>query len=154
MLLPCTTEWNVCKAYSIYLFCANFIIQESDPRVYKLNNAVRIQITWCHIYFSQFCSDIMEELDTLLPLALACRDDSLQEIRANFVEACSKVATAVLARLEEKSKDVPSKAPLQNLYAALSTAIYVFQHFTMYSNLMRENSKKWVPFTCNNLIQM
>ncbi|KAK4815547.1 hypothetical protein QYF61_003639, partial [Mycteria americana] len=89
-----------------------------------------------------FCSDIMEELDTLLPLALACRDDSLQEIRANFVEACSKVATAVLARLEEKSKDVPSKAPLQDLYAALSTAIYVFQHLTMYSNLMRETSKK------------
>uniref|UniRef100_A0A8B9HYN8 KIAA0825 n=3 Tax=Anser TaxID=8842 RepID=A0A8B9HYN8_9AVES len=91
---------------------------------------------------AKFCSDIMEELDTLLPLALACRDDSLQEIRANFIEACSKVATAVLARLEEKSKDVPSKAPPQNLYAALSTAIYVFQHFTMYSNLMRENSKK------------
>uniref|UniRef100_A0A8D0FAE3 KIAA0825 n=1 Tax=Strix occidentalis caurina TaxID=311401 RepID=A0A8D0FAE3_STROC len=91
---------------------------------------------------AKFCSDIMEELDTLLPLALACRDDSLQEIRANFVEACSKVATAVLARLEEKSKDVPSKAPLQDLYAVLSTAIYVFQHFTMYSNLMRETSKK------------
>ncbi|KAM6229961.1 uncharacterized protein KIAA0825 homolog isoform 1-T2 [Porphyrio hochstetteri] len=91
---------------------------------------------------AKFCSDIMEELDTLLPLALACRDDSLQEIRANFVKACSKVATAVLARLEEKSKDVPSKAPLQDLYAALSTAIYVFQHFTMYSNLMRERSKK------------
>ncbi|XP_027564549.1 uncharacterized protein KIAA0825 homolog isoform X5 [Neopelma chrysocephalum] len=90
---------------------------------------------------AKFCSDILEELDTLLPLALACRDDSLQEIRANFVEACSKVATAVLARLEEKSKDVPSKAPLQDLCAALSTAIYVFQHFTMYSNLMRETSK-------------
>ncbi|XP_031413224.1 LOW QUALITY PROTEIN: uncharacterized protein KIAA0825 homolog [Meleagris gallopavo] len=91
---------------------------------------------------AKFCSDIMGELDTLLPLALACRDDSLQEIRANFVEACSKVATAVLARLEEKSEDVPSKAPLQNLYAALSTAIYVYQHFTTYSNLMRESSKK------------
>ncbi|KAM6289377.1 uncharacterized protein KIAA0825 homolog [Aegotheles albertisi] len=91
---------------------------------------------------AKFCSDIMEELDTLLPLALACRDDSLQEIRANFVEACSKVATAVLARLGEKSKDVPSKAPLQNFYATLSTAIYVFQHFTMYSDLMGETSKK------------
>ncbi|KAJ7422563.1 hypothetical protein BTVI_13656 [Pitangus sulphuratus] len=90
----------------------------------------------------EFCFDIMEELDTLLPLALACREDSLHEIRASFVEACSKVATAVLARLEEKSKDVPSKAPLQDLCAALSTAIYVFQHFTMYSNLMRETSKK------------
>ncbi|XP_032940796.1 uncharacterized protein KIAA0825 homolog isoform X4 [Catharus ustulatus] len=91
---------------------------------------------------AKFCSDIMEELDTLLPLALACRDDSLQEIRTNFVEACSKVATAVLARLEEKSKDVPLKAPVQDLYAALSTAIYVFQRFTMYNNLMRETSKK------------
>ncbi|XP_069737158.1 uncharacterized protein KIAA0825 homolog isoform X2 [Phaenicophaeus curvirostris] len=91
---------------------------------------------------AKFCSDIMEELDTLLPLALACRDDSLQEIRANFVEACGKVATAVLAQLEEKSKDVPSKAPLQQLHTALSTAIYVFQHFTMYSNLMKETSKK------------
>ncbi|XP_025899888.1 uncharacterized protein KIAA0825 homolog [Nothoprocta perdicaria] len=90
---------------------------------------------------AKFCSDIMEELDTLLPLALACKDDSLQEIRTNFVEACSKVATAVLARLEEKSKDVPSKAPLQNLYAALSTAIHVCQHFATYSNLMRETSK-------------
>ncbi|XP_068782511.1 uncharacterized protein KIAA0825-like isoform X2 [Struthio camelus] len=91
---------------------------------------------------AKFCSDIMEELDTLLPLALACKDDSLQEIRTNFVEACSKVATAVLATLEEKSKDVPSKVPVQNLYIALSTAIHVFQHFTMYSNLMRETSKK------------
>ncbi|XP_065511999.1 uncharacterized protein KIAA0825 homolog isoform X1 [Caloenas nicobarica] len=91
---------------------------------------------------AKFCSDIMEELDTLLPLALACRDDSLEEIRANFVDACSEVAAAVLARLEEKSKDVPSKAPLQDLYAGLSTAIYVFQHLTMYSNLMKETSKK------------
>ncbi|XP_034628934.1 uncharacterized protein KIAA0825 homolog isoform X5 [Trachemys scripta elegans] len=91
---------------------------------------------------AKFCSDIMEELDTVLPLALACRDDSLQEIRANFVEACCKVATAVLERLEERSKEVPSKAPLQNLYAVLSTAVHVFQHFMMYDNLMRETSKK------------
>ncbi|XP_065716544.1 uncharacterized protein KIAA0825 homolog isoform X1 [Patagioenas fasciata] len=91
---------------------------------------------------AKFCADIVEELDTLLPLALACRDDSLEDIRANFVDACSEVAAAVLARLDEKSKDVPSKAPLQDLYAALSTAIYVFQHLTMYSNLMRETSKK------------
>ncbi|KAF4804627.1 hypothetical protein TURU_006168 [Turdus rufiventris] len=64
----------------------------------------------------EFCSDIMEELDTLLPLALACRDDSLQEIRTNFVEACSKVATAVLARLEEKNKSVACN-PVQLMYA-------------------------------------
>uniref|UniRef100_A0A5F8GCN8 KIAA0825 n=1 Tax=Monodelphis domestica TaxID=13616 RepID=A0A5F8GCN8_MONDO len=91
---------------------------------------------------AKFCSDIMEELDMMLPLALACRDGSLQEIRANFVEACCKVATAVLARLEERSKEVPSKVPLQNLCTLLSTAIFVFQHFMHYDDLMKETSKK------------
>ncbi|KAM6222778.1 uncharacterized protein KIAA0825 homolog [Rhynchocyon petersi] len=91
---------------------------------------------------AKFCSDIMEKLDTMLPLALACRDDSFQEIRANFVEACCKVATAVLARLQERSKEVPSKAPLRNLHTLLSTAVYVFQHLTQYDNLMKETTKK------------
>nr|XP_056705219.1 uncharacterized protein KIAA0825 homolog [Euleptes europaea] len=90
----------------------------------------------------KFCSDILEELDTLLPLALACRDDSLQEIRANFVEASCKAAIAVLERLEERSKDVPSRAPLQNLYAVLSTAVHVYHHFKMYHDLMKKKSKK------------
>ncbi|XP_044301677.1 uncharacterized protein KIAA0825 homolog isoform X3 [Varanus komodoensis] len=91
---------------------------------------------------SKFCNDIMEELDTLLPLALACRDESLQEIRATFVEACCKVATAVLMRLEERSKDVPSRAPLQNLYTILSTAVHICQHFKTYHDLMKEPSGK------------
>ncbi|XP_074062978.1 uncharacterized protein KIAA0825 homolog isoform X3 [Macrotis lagotis] len=91
---------------------------------------------------AKFCSDIMEELDMMLPLALACRDGSFQEIRANFVEACCKVATAVLARLEERSKEVPSKIPLQNLYTLLATAIFVVQHFMHYDDLMKETSKK------------
>ncbi|XP_048359694.1 uncharacterized protein KIAA0825 homolog isoform X2 [Sphaerodactylus townsendi] len=90
----------------------------------------------------KFCSDILEELDTLLPLALACRDESLQEMRANFVEASCKVATAVLERLEERSKDVPSRASLQNLYAVLSTAVHVYQHFKMYDDLMKKQSRK------------
>ncbi|XP_037657333.1 uncharacterized protein KIAA0825 homolog isoform X3 [Choloepus didactylus] len=91
---------------------------------------------------AKFCSDIMEKLDTMLPLALACSDDSFQEIRANFVETCCKVATAVLARLQERSKEVPSKAPLKNLHALLSTAVYIFQHYTQYDNLMKETTKK------------
>ncbi|KAI4540917.1 hypothetical protein MG293_008059 [Ovis ammon polii] len=91
---------------------------------------------------TEFCSDIMEKLDIMLPLALACRDDSFQEIRANFVEACCKVATAVLARLQERSKEFPSRAPLKNLHALLSTAVYVFQHFMQYDRVMKENAKK------------
>ncbi|KAI4570113.1 hypothetical protein MJT46_007407 [Ovis ammon polii x Ovis aries] len=91
---------------------------------------------------TEFCSDIMEKLDIMLPLALACRDDFFQEIRANFVEACCKVATAVLARLQERSKEFPSRAPLKNLHALLSTAVYVFQHFMQYDRVMKENAKK------------
>lgn len=84
----------------------------------------------------------MEKLDTMLPLALGCRDDSLQEIRGNLVEACCKVATGVLERLQERGRDVPSGAPLRNLHGLLSTAAYVSQHFTHYDNLMRETTKK------------
>ncbi|XP_076408105.1 uncharacterized protein KIAA0825 homolog isoform X3 [Peromyscus maniculatus bairdii] len=91
---------------------------------------------------AKFCSDIMEKLDTMLPLALACRDDSLQEIRGNLVEACCKVATAVLERLQERGKEVPSRAPLKNLYILLSTAAHVSQRFTQYDSLMREATRK------------
>lgn len=84
----------------------------------------------------------MEKLDTMVPLALARRDDSFQEIRTNLVEACYKVATAVLERLRERSKEVPSRAPLKNLLTVLSTAVYVFQHFTQYDNLMKETTQK------------
>nr|XP_033773972.1 uncharacterized protein KIAA0825 homolog isoform X3 [Geotrypetes seraphini] len=91
---------------------------------------------------AKFCYDIMEELDTLLPLALSCKDDFLQEINSNFAEACYKVATDILARLQERSKGVPAEAPVQNLYAVLSTTIYVLQHFTHNNILMRERSKK------------
>ncbi|XP_057646182.1 uncharacterized protein KIAA0825 homolog [Chionomys nivalis] len=91
---------------------------------------------------AKFCSDIMEKLDTMLPLALACRDDSLQEIRGNFVEGCCKVATAVLERLQERGREVPSRAPLKNLHTLLSTAAYLSQHFMQYDNLMRETTKK------------
>lgn len=78
----------------------------------------------------------------LLPLALACTVEFFQEIRANFIEACSKVATALLTRLEERSKDVPTRAPLQNLYIILSTAVHVYQRFKMYQNEMKVDSGK------------
>ncbi|XP_053149892.1 uncharacterized protein KIAA0825 homolog isoform X3 [Hemicordylus capensis] len=125
--------------------------EQSSTICYVMNlvNVQHMKESWGVVHheeqpkqISKFCSDIMEEFDTLLPLALACRDESLQEIRTNFVEACCKVATAVLARLEERSKDVPSRAPLQNLYAILSTAVHVYQHFKMYHNLMKETNRK------------
>uniref|UniRef100_A0ABI7WP40 KIAA0825 n=1 Tax=Felis catus TaxID=9685 RepID=A0ABI7WP40_FELCA len=136
-------------------FSTKILQQEQNERssaVTYAMNLVNVQQVWqdSHVVpeedqpkkIAKFCSDIMEKLDTMLPLALACRDDSFQEIRANFVEACCKVATAVLARLQERGKEFPSRAPLTNLHTLLSTAVYVFQHFTHFDNLMKENTKK------------
>ncbi|XP_057395752.1 uncharacterized protein KIAA0825 homolog isoform X3 [Balaenoptera acutorostrata] len=144
-----------CITTAIEDFSTKILQQEQNERSSAMSyalNLVNVQQVWQDSRavpeadqpkkIAKFCSDIMEKLDTILPLALACRDDSFQEIRANFVEACCKVATAVLARLQERGKEVPSKAPLKNLHMLLSTAVYVFQHFMQYDNLMKENTKK------------
>ncbi|XP_035583558.1 uncharacterized protein KIAA0825 homolog isoform X3 [Zalophus californianus] len=144
-----------CITTAIEDFSTKILQQEQNERSLAITYAmtlVNVQQVWqdSHVFpeedqpkkIAKFCSDIMEKLDTMLPLALACRDDSFQEIRANFVEACCKVATAVLARLQERGKEFPAKAPLTNLHTLLSTAVYVFQHFTQYDDLMKENTKK------------
>lgn len=144
-----------CITTAIEDFSTKILQQEQKERSSAMSyalNLVNVQQVWQDSHtvseadqpkkIAKFCFDIMEKLDTMLPLALACREDSFQEIRANFVDACCKVATAVLARLQERGKEVPSKAPLQNLHTLLSTAVYVFQHFMQYDNLMKENTKK------------
>ncbi|XP_058132234.1 uncharacterized protein KIAA0825 homolog isoform X2 [Dasypus novemcinctus] len=144
-----------CIRTAIENFSTKILQHEQNERSSTISytmNLVNVQQVWQDDNMSseedqpkkiaKFCSDIMEKLDTMLPLALACSDDSFQEIRANFVEACCKVATAVLARLQERGKEVPSKAPLTNLHILLSTAVYIFQHYTQYDKLMKETTKK------------
>ncbi|KAM5299029.1 uncharacterized protein KIAA0825 homolog [Ctenodactylus gundi] len=144
-----------CLTAAVEDFSTKILQQEKRQRSSTLSytmNLVSVHQVWqdSHVFpeeerpkkIAKFCSDIMEKLDTMLPLALACRDDSFQEIRANLVEACYKVATAVLARLQERSHEVPSRAPLKNLHTLLSTATYVFQHFTQYDELTKETTKK------------
>ncbi|XP_047412091.1 uncharacterized protein KIAA0825 homolog isoform X1 [Sciurus carolinensis] len=144
-----------CIKIAVEDFSTKILQQEQNEKSSAVSyamNLVNVQQVWqdSHLFpeeeqpkkIAKFCSDIMEKLDTMLPLALACRDDSFQEIRANLVEACCKVATAVLARLQERGKEVPSKAPLKNLHILLSTAVYIFQHFMHYDNLMEETTKK------------
>ncbi|XP_062925345.1 uncharacterized protein KIAA0825 homolog isoform X2 [Mobula hypostoma] len=91
---------------------------------------------------AKFCSDIMIEIDMLLPLALASSENFLRDNRENFVDSFSKVAADVLFRLEERSKDVPSKVPLQNMYIILSTAIFVHNFLTRYENMLKETSQR------------
>lgn len=82
----------------------------------------------------------MTELDALLPLAAACRESSLLEVRSSFVEACGRAAFAVLGRLQERALEVPSAAPLRNLPALLATCIYVHQRLEHYHTSLKDSS--------------
>ncbi|XP_042276768.1 uncharacterized protein KIAA0825 homolog isoform X3 [Thunnus maccoyii] len=88
----------------------------------------------------KFCGAIMEELDALLPLAAACRDSSLLEVRSSFVEACGRAAFAMLGRLEERALEVPASAPLKNLPALLATCIYVHQRLEHYHARLKDST--------------
>lgn len=88
----------------------------------------------------QFCQTIIAELDALLPLAAACRDSSLLEVRSSFVEACGRASFAVLGRLQERALEVPSSAPLKNLPALLATCIYVHQRLEHYHARLKHSN--------------
>lgn len=82
----------------------------------------------------------MTEMDALLPLAAACRDSSLLEVRSSFVEACSRAVFALLGRLQERALEVPSSAPLRNLPALLATCIYVQQRLEHYHARLKDSN--------------
>ncbi|XP_051279687.1 uncharacterized protein KIAA0825 homolog isoform X1 [Dicentrarchus labrax] len=89
---------------------------------------------------AKFCGAIMTELDALLPLAAACRDSSLLEVRSSFVEACGREAFAMLGRLQERALEVPSSAPLKNLPALLATCIHVHQRMEHYHARLKDSN--------------
>ncbi len=82
----------------------------------------------------------MTELDALLPLAAACRENSLLEVRSSFVEACGRAAFAMLGRLQERALEVPSTAPLKNLPALLATCIFVHQRLEHYHASLKDSN--------------
>ncbi|XP_017546621.2 uncharacterized protein KIAA0825 homolog isoform X3 [Pygocentrus nattereri] len=91
---------------------------------------------------AKFCADVLEELDALLPLAVACKDDTL---RSCYVEVCGRVTFALLARLEERSGQVPTLAPLKNLPTLLASSIYIQQRLTHYESQLRDTTR--IPLT-------
>lgn len=80
----------------------------------------------------------MTQLDIFLPLAAACSDSSLLEVRSSFVEACGRAAFAMMGRLRERALEVPSSAPVKNLPALLSTCIYVHQQLQRYHESLKD----------------
>uniref|UniRef100_A0A673WB82 KIAA0825 n=1 Tax=Salmo trutta TaxID=8032 RepID=A0A673WB82_SALTR len=89
---------------------------------------------------AKFCGDIMGECDALLPLAEACGDAALLEVRCSFVEVCAWVTSAILGRVEERAGEVPSAAPLKNLIALLGTSMYIHQRLCHYEAQLRETN--------------
>ncbi|XP_068594737.1 uncharacterized protein KIAA0825 homolog [Brachionichthys hirsutus] len=89
---------------------------------------------------AKFCGAVTTELDALLPLAAACRDGTLLEVRSSFVEACGRVAFALLDRLQERALEVPSSAPLKNLPALLATCIHVCQRLQRYHATLKDSN--------------
>nr|XP_023674098.1 uncharacterized protein KIAA0825 homolog isoform X2 [Paramormyrops kingsleyae] len=90
---------------------------------------------------AKFCGDILKEFDVLLPLALLCRDDPLLEVRSTFVEVCSYVASAVVGRLEERAREVPSTAPLRNLPALLASSLHIQQWLGHIQHQLRDGGR-------------
>ncbi|CAL8346834.1 unnamed protein product [Lota lota] len=81
---------------------------------------------------AKFCAAILAELEALLPLAVACRDGPLTEVRSSFVEACARVTSAALSRVEERALQVPASAPLKNLPALLASCACISQRLAHY----------------------
>uniref|UniRef100_A0AAV2MRP5 KIAA0825 n=1 Tax=Knipowitschia caucasica TaxID=637954 RepID=A0AAV2MRP5_KNICA len=89
---------------------------------------------------AHFCGAIMKEMNALLPLAAACRDCSLLEVRITFVEACSTAVFAILDRVEERASEVPSSAPLKNLPGLLATVMYLHQQLQYYHTHLKDSN--------------
>lgn len=90
----------------------------------------------------------MSELDIFLPLAAACSDSFLLEVRSSFVEACGGAAFAIMARLQERALEVPSSAPMKNLSTLLSTCIYVHQQLQQYLDRLKDSRNPAKMYVC------
>ncbi|XP_058493319.1 uncharacterized protein KIAA0825 homolog isoform X1 [Solea solea] len=89
---------------------------------------------------AKFCGTIVSELEALLPLAAACGESFLLEVRSSFLEACGRAAFAMLGRLQERALAVPSCAPVKNLPALLATCIYVLQRLEHYHARLKDST--------------
>ncbi|XP_076852059.1 uncharacterized protein KIAA0825 homolog [Brachyhypopomus gauderio] len=90
---------------------------------------------------AKFCADVVEETDALLPLAVACEDHDLLPVRSSYVEACGRLTSALLARLEKRAEEVPASAPLRNLAALLASSAYLHQRLTHYESQLKSTAR-------------
>lgn len=83
----------------------------------------------------------MEELDALLSLAVACKDDVLLPVCSCYVEACGRVSSALLTRLEERAREVPHSSPLKNLPTILASSTYIHHRLAYYESQLGDTNR-------------
>nr|XP_057927899.1 uncharacterized protein KIAA0825 homolog isoform X2 [Doryrhamphus excisus] len=127
--------------YSVMLenISGHMSINSSDINVREDNFHVHLERDTPKMV-AKFCGTVVDEMDAFLPLAAACRDNSLLEVRSSFVEACSRAALAMLGRLDERALEVPSSLPLKNLSVLLATSIYVLQRLEHYHARLNDST--------------
>ncbi|KAG5260987.1 hypothetical protein AALO_G00298720 [Alosa alosa] len=88
-----------------------------------------------------FCGDIMEEVDSLLPLAMVSRGDPLLPVRHSFADVCARVGLALVTRLQERAREVPADAPFYNLPGLLATSIYLGHRLELYESELSDGAR-------------
>lgn len=83
----------------------------------------------------------MMELDALLLLAVACKEDALLPVCTCYVEVCGRVSSALLIRLEERAKEVPHISPLRNLPIILASSTYIHDRLAYYESQLGNTSR-------------
>ncbi|XP_076145168.1 uncharacterized protein KIAA0825 homolog [Alosa pseudoharengus] len=95
----------------------------------------------CPKMIAKFCGDIMEEVDSLLPLAMVSRGNPLLPVRHSFADVCARVGLALVTRLQERAREVPADAPFYNLPGLLATSIYLGHRLELYESELSDGAR-------------
>ncbi|XP_026787076.3 uncharacterized protein KIAA0825 homolog isoform X1 [Pangasianodon hypophthalmus] len=94
---------------------------------------------------AKFCADVMEELDALLPLAVACKEDALLPVCSCYIELCGQLTSALLTKLDERAREVPHSSPLKNLPTILASSTYIHHRLAYYESQLGDTNR--MPLT-------
>ncbi|KAK7115922.1 hypothetical protein V1264_001706 [Littorina saxatilis] len=85
---------------------------------------------------SQASHQFLEVVDRLLPLARVGCDGCLTPVRISFIDTVCICFKNVHVQLVKMSKDVPSKAPLKQMYVMQATSVMIRNSLMHYENLL------------------
>lgn len=135
---------GICLSYSVYLRNSTYlcllirIILSIFVFVFVFRTFLFIHIL---SVLPQFCADVMEELDSLLPLAVVCKEDTLLPVSSCYIEVSGRVSSDLLTRLEERAREVPHSSPLENLPTILASSTYIYHRLAYYESQLGDTNR-------------